>query len=50
MTDGWYSLELMEVINFVDRLTALCYIVSSAVHVWEFVYDMSAGGGSYQLH
>jgi hypothetical protein len=25
-----------------DCLTALCFMVSSVVHVWEFVYDLSA--------
>jgi hypothetical protein len=30
-------LELREVIKFVDRLTALCFTVSSVVHVWEFM-------------
>jgi hypothetical protein len=29
---------------------ALYFMVSSVVHVWEFVYDLSAVGGSYQLH
>jgi hypothetical protein len=43
-------MELREVINFVDRLTALYFTASSAVHAWEFVYDLSAVGGSNQLH
>jgi hypothetical protein len=34
----------------VDRLTVLCFTASSAVYVWEFVYDLSAVGGSYQLN
>jgi hypothetical protein len=40
----------MEVIKFVDRLTALRFAASVAVHAWEFVYDLSALGSSYQLH
>jgi hypothetical protein len=40
----------MEVINFVDRLTALCFTASSVVHEWKFVYDLSAVGSNYQLH
>jgi hypothetical protein len=43
-------LELSEVINFVDRLTALCFTVNIAAHAWEFIYDLSAVGSSYQLH
>jgi hypothetical protein len=39
-----------EVFNFVDRLTALCFTASNAVHAWEFVYDFSAMGNIYQLH
>jgi hypothetical protein len=38
-------LPLREVINFVD-----CLMASSAVHAWEFVYNLSAVGRSYQLH
>jgi hypothetical protein len=34
----------------VDRLMALCFTASSAIHVLEFVFDLSAVGGSYQLH
>jgi hypothetical protein len=34
----------------VDRLTVLCYTASSVVHAWEFVYDLSAVGSSYQRH
>jgi hypothetical protein len=34
----------------VNRLTALCFKASSEVHVWEFVYDLSAVSGSYQFH
>jgi hypothetical protein len=33
-----------------DRLTAFSFTASSAVHAWEFVYDFSAIGSSYQLH
>jgi hypothetical protein len=29
---------------------ALCFTASSVVHAWEFVYALSAVGGSYQLH
>jgi hypothetical protein len=43
-------LELRKVINFVGRLTVLCFTASSAVHAWEFVYDLPAMSGSYQLH
>jgi hypothetical protein len=32
--------------NFMDRLMALYFMASSAVHAWEFVYDLSAVGGS----
>jgi hypothetical protein len=39
----------MNAIKFVDRLMALCFTASSAVHAREFVYDLSMGG-SYQLH
>jgi hypothetical protein len=39
-----------KVINFMDCWTALCFMASCAVHAWEFVYDLSAVGGSYQLH
>jgi hypothetical protein len=35
---------------FVDCLMALCFTASSAVHAWEYVYDLSAVGCSYQLH
>jgi hypothetical protein len=38
--------ELKEVINFVDRLMTLCFAARSAVHAWEFVYDLSAVGSS----
>jgi hypothetical protein len=31
-------------------LIALCFMVSSVVHAWEFVYDLSAVGGSYHFH
>jgi hypothetical protein len=34
----------------VDRLTAVCFTASSAVHTWEFVYGLSSVGTSYQLH
>jgi hypothetical protein len=34
----------------VDRLTAIFFTASSAIHAWEFVDDFSAVGGSYQLH
>jgi hypothetical protein len=30
-----------------DRLTVLCFRTSS---VWEFVYELSVAGGSYQRH
>jgi hypothetical protein len=40
----------MEFINFVDCLTVLFNTASSAVHAWEFVYDLPAVGDSYQLH
>jgi hypothetical protein len=43
-------LELREVINFVVRLMALRFTASGAVDAWEFVYDLSAVGASYQLH
>jgi hypothetical protein len=43
-------MESLEVINFVDSLTALCFTAGSAVHAWEFVYDLSAVGSSYQLY
>jgi hypothetical protein len=36
--------------KFMDRLTALCFKASSAVHGWEFSYELSVVGGSYQLH
>jgi hypothetical protein len=36
----------MEIINFIDRLMALRFTVSSAVHAWDFLYDLSAVGGS----
>jgi hypothetical protein len=36
--------------NSVDSLRALCFTACSAVHAWEFVYDLSAVGGIYQLH
>jgi hypothetical protein len=41
---------IREVISFVDRLKALCFTASSAVNAGEFVYGLSAVGGSYQLH
>jgi hypothetical protein len=50
MLDDRYRLELRGVIYFVDRLTALCFTASSAVHAWEFIYNLSAVDGSYQLH
>jgi hypothetical protein len=50
MPDGRERLELREVINFADRLTTLCFTASNAVHAWEFVFDLLAVGGSYQLH
>jgi hypothetical protein len=28
----------------------LCFMVSSVVHAWDFVYDLSAVGSSYHLH
>jgi hypothetical protein len=34
----------------VDRMTTLCFTASSAVQAWAFFYDLSAVGGSYQLH
>jgi hypothetical protein len=34
----------------VDHLTALRFMASSVVHAWEFVYELSAAGSSYQLH
>jgi hypothetical protein len=37
-------------LNFVDRVTALCFTMSSVVRLWEFVYELSAVGGSFQLH
>jgi hypothetical protein len=36
--------------HLVNCLMALHFTVSSAVHAWEFLYDLSATGGSYQLH
>jgi hypothetical protein len=36
--------------NAVEHFTALCFTASSTVHAWEFVYDFSAVGGSYQFH
>jgi hypothetical protein len=36
------TFEIKEVINFVDPLMALCFTVSSVVHVWEFAYSLSA--------
>jgi hypothetical protein len=42
--------ELREVTNFVNGLTTLCFTANSAVRAWEFVYDLSAVGSSYQLH
>jgi hypothetical protein len=41
-------LELWEVIFFVECLMALWLTASSAVYAWEFVYDLSAVGSSYQ--
>jgi hypothetical protein len=41
---------MKEVINFVDRLTALCFAASNAVHAWEIVYGLSAADSSYQYH
>jgi hypothetical protein len=35
--------------GLVDRLKVLCFTASSAIHVWEFLYDFSAVGSSYQL-
>jgi hypothetical protein len=32
-----------------DPFTALFFTASSAVHAWEFVDDLSAVGGIYQL-
>jgi hypothetical protein len=48
MLNGRKRLELREVINFVDRLTALYFTASSAIHAWKFVYDLSAVVNSYQ--
>jgi hypothetical protein len=45
MPHGRQLFELREVINFVKSLMA-----SSAIRAWEFVYDLSAVGGSYQLN
>jgi hypothetical protein len=36
--------------ELVDRLAALCFTARSAIHAWEFVYDLSAVGSNYQLH
>jgi hypothetical protein len=36
--------------EFMDRHTALWFRASSAIRAWEFVYGLSAVGGSYQLH
>jgi hypothetical protein len=35
---------------FADRLAALCYMASGTVHECEFVNDLSAVGGTYQLY
>jgi hypothetical protein len=48
--DDQQLLELSEVITFVDCLAALCFTVSSAVHAWVFVHDLSVVDGSCQLH
>jgi hypothetical protein len=40
----------MEVMNYVRRLTVLCFTANIEIHAWEFVYDLSAVGGTYQLH
>jgi hypothetical protein len=34
----------------VNLYTILCYTAGSAVHAWEFVYDLSAVGRNYQRH
>jgi hypothetical protein len=36
--------------QLVDCFMALCFIARSAVKEWEFVYDLSAVGNSYQPH
>jgi hypothetical protein len=41
-------LELREIINFVDRLTAL-FLGEQSVDAWEFVYDLPTVSGGYQL-
>jgi hypothetical protein len=33
--------------NEVDHLMKLCFMVSSVIHVFEFVYDLSAVASSY---
>jgi hypothetical protein len=50
MPHGRYRLKLREIINFVDRSTALPFTASSTDHAWEFVDALSAVGGSYQLY
>jgi hypothetical protein len=35
---------------FLDRLMALCFTTSCAVHVWEIVYDLSTVGSSIIMH
>jgi hypothetical protein len=34
----------------IKSVTVFCYTVGSAVHAWEFVYDLSAVGNSYLRH
>jgi hypothetical protein len=43
-------LELRQVVNFVDRLTALYFTAKSVVYTWEIIYDLSAKCGSYHLY
>jgi hypothetical protein len=49
MSDSCEHLELREVINVVDFLTSLCFMASSVVNVWVFVYGLSAVGCSFQF-
>jgi hypothetical protein len=36
----------MEVISFVDHMTALRFMASIAIHMWEFAYGLLAVRGS----
>jgi hypothetical protein len=49
LTDSWLYTS-RQLVRCLPLGAQYCFVASSAVHVWEFVYDLSTISSIYQLH